>query len=255
MCYFPKDDYGFIVLSNAAEFNAFKSAYDLADIYLASKTKSQQPVKPAAIAVDAKSHKVDKKRLDQYAGAYQLAPGFVFSFRREGERFLGQATGQPPFELLASSDTTFLLKEGGGLVTFHPSANGKVTQLTLHQNGTHIAYRVEPYTPAQEELQSYTGKYYSPELETMYTISLKNDTLLLSHIQYGNTPLKPLAKDRLETPWRLLPSFTLTQTLAVVRNANDVIIGLRISNQLVRNLWFRRLADDFGQETPAKATK
>lgn len=255
MCYFPKDDYGFIVLSNAAEFNAFQSAYDLADMYLAGKTRSEQPVKPAAVSVDAKSHKVDKKRLDQYAGEYQLAPGYVLSFRREGERFLGQAPGQPPSELLASSDTTFLLKEGGGLVTFHPSANGKAMQLTLHQHGTHIARRVEPYTPAQAELQSYAGTYYSPELETMYTIRLKNDTLLLSHIQYGNTPLKPLAKDRLETPWRLLPSFDLTQTVAVVRNTNDVIIGLRITNQLVRNLWFRRLADDFGQEQPAKADK
>jgi hypothetical protein len=140
-------------------------------------------------------------------------------------------------------------------VTFHKSANGKVTTLTLHQNGDHPASRVEAYTPAKEELQTYLGKYYSPELEAIYTIGLQNDTLRLAHVHSGETPLKPLAKDRLEFPLKLIPSFTLPQTVVVVRDNQGEILGLRISNGLVRNLWFRRLANDFGEERLPTSSK
>jgi hypothetical protein len=193
--------------------------------------------------------------LNQYVGEYQLAPGFVLSFKREQDRLIGQAPGQAPFELVASSDTTFQMKGEQVRVTFHKSANGKVTKLTLHQNGEHPASRVEAYTPTKVELQTYLGKYYSPELETIYTISLKNDTLQLDHVDSGETALKPLARDRLEFPLKLIPSFTLSQTVVMVRDNQGQILGLRISNGLVRNLWFMRLASDFGEERLPKDSK
>lgn len=255
MCYFPKEAYGFIVLSNAGEFNPAQSAYAMADIYLADHIKEDKPTGPAAGTPEAKGHQVDGKRLDQYAGDFQLAPGFVVSFKREGSRFVGQATGQPPFELFALSDTTFQLKVAPARVTFHKPVNGKVTRLTWHQGGDLIASRVEAFAPPKEQLHQYTGKYYSPELETIYTISLRNDTLQLAHVQYGETPLKPVAKDRFETPWQLLQFFHLTQAITLVRNVNDEIIGLRISNGRVQNLWFKRLADDFEGDKPPVARK
>ncbi|MBD0255283.1 MAG: serine hydrolase [Cytophagales bacterium] len=255
LCYFPKADYGFIVLSNAAEFDAGKAAYDLADLYLAGQLKAENPGKPTSLSPVAPVHKIDEKLLNQYVGEYQLAPGFVLSFKREQGRLIGQAPGRAPFELVASSDTTFQMKGEQARVTFHKSANGKVTTLTLHQQGDHPASRVEAYTPASEELQTYSGKYYSPELETLYTIGLRNDTLRLAHVHAGETPLKPLAKDRLEFPLKLIPSFTLTQTVVVVRDDQGEILGLRISNGLVRNLWFMRLANDFGEERQPKYSK
>jgi hypothetical protein len=248
LCYFPKADYGFIVLSNAAEFDAGKAAYDLANLYLAGQLKEENPGKPTPLSSAARVYKIDEKLLNQYVGEYQLAPGFVLSFKREQDRLIGQAPGQAPFELVASSDTTLHMKGEQVRVTFHKSANGKVTTLTLHQNGDHPASRVEPYIPARQELQTYSGKYYSPELETIYTLSLQNDTLRLAHVHSGETPLKPLAKDRLEYPLKLIPSYTLTQTVVVVRDNQGEILGLRISNGLVRNLWFRRLSNDFGEE-------
>jgi CubicO group peptidase (beta-lactamase class C family) len=255
LCYFPKADYGFIVLSNAAEFDAGKAAYDLVSLYLAGQLKEDAPRKPDPSSPAAPVHKIDEKLLDQYAGEYQLAPGFVLSFKREQDRLMGHAPGQPPFELVASSDTTFRMKGEQVRVTFHKSPNGKVTKLTLHQNGDHPASRVEAYTPAKQELQTYVGKYYSPELETMYTIDLRNDTLRLVHVHAGETPLKPSAKDRLEYPLKLIPSFTLTQTVVVVRDDQGEVLGLRVSNGLVRNLWFMRLANDFGEERLPKSGK
>jgi CubicO group peptidase (beta-lactamase class C family) len=254
LCYFPKSDYGFIVLSNAAEFDAGKAAYELADLYLAGQLK-EEPRKSASLSTMAQGYKIEEKVLNQYAGEYQLAPGFVLSFKREGARLVGQFPGRAHFELVASSDTTFQMKGEQARVTFHKSANGKVTKLTLHQNGEYVASRVEPYVPTKEEYQAYSGRYYSPELETIYTISLKNDSLQLDHVHAGQTPLKPVAKDRLEFPLKLIPSFTLTQTVVIVRGSQEQVLGLRISNNLVRNLWFTRLGNDFEEGQLPKNNK
>lgn len=44
-------------------------------------------------------------------------------------------------------------------------------------------------------LKEYTGKYYSPELETTYTILLEGSQLKAIHIRNPSLPLKPQVKD------------------------------------------------------------
>ncbi|GAA4466698.1 hypothetical protein GCM10023189_49240 [Nibrella saemangeumensis] len=102
---------------------------------------------------------------------------------------------------------------------------------------------------SKEALHQYVGRYYSPELETFYTIALKNDTLQLVHIHHGESRLNAIATDRLQASWWFV------QSIEMVRNADKVITGLRMSNGRVRNLWFRRLPDDFGEEKLPIANK
>jgi D-alanyl-D-alanine carboxypeptidase len=95
----------------------------------------------AAIALGAK-YELPKKRkfvtvpamiLDRYVGDYQIAPGFVLSITRDGERLFGQATGQGKAELLAESESAFFVREANAVVTFVKDANGKITHLMLKQ--------------------------------------------------------------------------------------------------------------------------
>ena len=53
---------------------------------------------------------------------------------------------------------------------------------------------------------SYTGDFYSKELETTYSINLKNDTLILHHSRHGDSKMKVLKKDVLEGDWPVLIS-------------------------------------------------
>ena len=244
LCYFPKEDYGFIVLSNQAEFNPVKKAFDVADLYLASQFKAPPLLAPPVAAF--KEQKIAPALFDAYVGDYELRPGFVLSFKREGERFLTQATGQGQVEIFPYSDTTFFLKVVDAQITFHRQKDGKTDRLTLHQNGNQPGRRVVPYTITNEGLKEYTGKYYSPELETFYTIKLEKDKLQLVHVHHGETTLKPVSKDKLQVPWWFF------QSIDMVRDANNTITGLRVSNGRVRNLWFKRIPADFGEEMPKK---
>jgi CubicO group peptidase (beta-lactamase class C family) len=79
--------------------------------------------------------KVDPKVYDAYVGRYELAPNFILTISKEGDRLMAQATGQPQFELFPESETKFFLKEVDAKVTFVKDGTGTVTHLILHQGG------------------------------------------------------------------------------------------------------------------------
>ena len=78
---------------------------------------------------------VDPAIYDNYAGRYQLAPGFVLTVRRDGDRLLAQATGQPEFEVFPSSETEFFWKVVDARLVFEVGDDGRATAVTLHQAG------------------------------------------------------------------------------------------------------------------------
>ncbi len=75
------------------------------------------------------------KLFDKYAGEYELAPGAVFTIRRDGERLLARLSGQPFVEIYPEDQTNFFYKIVDAQLTFVKSADGAATALILHQNG------------------------------------------------------------------------------------------------------------------------
>ncbi len=72
---------------------------------------------------------------DAYAGEYQLAPNFILTITREGDKFMSQATGQSKVEIYAESDTKFFLRVVDAQLQFVKDGDGKITQLILFQGG------------------------------------------------------------------------------------------------------------------------
>jgi CubicO group peptidase (beta-lactamase class C family) len=79
--------------------------------------------------------RVDPAIYDGYVGHYELAPGFVLTVTREGDRLMTQATGQDTVEIFPSSETEYFLKVVDARITFVRGADGKATGLVLHQGG------------------------------------------------------------------------------------------------------------------------
>ena len=94
---------------------------------------SNSPLAPAP-----KEHKqvaVDPKLFDSYVGRYELAPTFIITVTREANQLFVQATGQPKFEIFPEGEKEYFLKVVDAQITFETDTQGKVTGLTLHQNG------------------------------------------------------------------------------------------------------------------------
>jgi len=93
-------------------------------------TRDDTPDKPAPAEA-----KVDPASYDALVGEYELAPGFVLTVTREGDKLMTQATGQQKVEVFPSSPTEFFLKVVEARLSFVKDTTGKVTGLVLHQGG------------------------------------------------------------------------------------------------------------------------
>jgi CubicO group peptidase (beta-lactamase class C family) len=94
-------------------------------------TRDDTPDKPAPAPAAA----VDPSAYDALVGEYELAPGFILTVTREGDKLMTQATGQQKVEVFPSSPTEFYLKVVEARLSFVKDAAGKVTGLVLHQGG------------------------------------------------------------------------------------------------------------------------
>jgi CubicO group peptidase (beta-lactamase class C family) len=85
-----------------------------------------------------KEHKeitVDPKIFDGYVGRYQLAPSFILTVTREGDKLFVQATNQPKFEIFPEGVREYFLKVVDAQITFVTDAGGRASELILHQGG------------------------------------------------------------------------------------------------------------------------
>ncbi len=95
---------------------------------VARKTSDEPPAARKEITVDA-------KLMDGYEGEYALAPGAVFTIRRDGDRLLAKLTGQPFLQIFPESETNFFYKVVDAQISFVKGDDGKTKALVLHQNG------------------------------------------------------------------------------------------------------------------------
>ncbi len=170
---YPDLGAGVIVLTNSAA-DVEGLAKQAARVFFPDAFETEAPG-----SAPTASDTFDPATFDAYAGSYALdvAPAFVMTFRRDGERYLIQPTGQPETEIVPTSDSTFASTLVDASLTFHRDPDGAVRSLTLHQNGHHRATRVEADAP-EIDLAPYAGRYVSDELEVAYTLAVEEGTLI-----------------------------------------------------------------------------
>lgn len=78
--------------------------------------------------------KTDPATFDRLTGEYELMPNFILTVTREGDKLIGQATGQPKVELQPETATKFNIPQVGAVIEFTVEAD-KATGLTLYQGG------------------------------------------------------------------------------------------------------------------------
>jgi len=76
--------------------------------------------------------------LNTYVGEYEIQPGFIITVSRKDQQLFIQATGQPQFEVFASSQNKFYLKVVEANFTFIADTDGNIKSLTLFQGGQNI---------------------------------------------------------------------------------------------------------------------
>jgi hypothetical protein len=186
---FPDQKISIAVLSNFDSFDPGGLAYKIADIYLKGSFKEEQKkVEVAKVNVQ-----VNSEVLKTYCGQYKLQEGIV-TVQMEDEHLVLLAEGEAPLRLEAKSETVFEIPQFGGQISFTKNDNNEVNEFVLTMDGNDIkAQRVKVLDSMSIKLKDYTGVFYSPELETRYTIVLEGEKLIATHIRNEPFEIHPVA--------------------------------------------------------------
>jgi len=231
MVYFPELDAGIIVLSNDASFNQYDAADQLAGVIL------PEILRPEAAARAHSSF--DPANFDQYVGRYELesTPGFVFTFRRDGDRLVSEAAGDA-VELTPLSKSEFRVMGQDARIEFHRDARGAVTSATIFHQGAQTLRRLsedELVVSRSIDLGQYAGRYYSEELETYYELRVEAEALVLRHRLFkGPVQLRPMQGERFSGGEPIA-------SLTFERGAQGQVNGFRVGDGAAREyVWFDR---------------
>lgn len=107
-----------------------------------SETASFGPYDPSTVAARKEEQKVtrhavaiDPNLLDHYVGFYQFDQFAVFTVKRLGDQLFVQLTGQQTFQVSPESRQKFFYTSVLAQISFVTDAQGRATELILHQNG------------------------------------------------------------------------------------------------------------------------
>jgi D-alanyl-D-alanine carboxypeptidase len=92
--------------------------------------RSDEPIPEATQVAD-----IDTAIYSDYAGDYELMPGFVLTVWPEEGRLMVQATGQSSIEMSPKSESVFFNTNLGAEMTFHCDVDGMVSKMVLVQGG------------------------------------------------------------------------------------------------------------------------
>lgn len=92
------------------------------------------------------------------------------------------------------------------------------------------------WAPTLATLRGLAGRYYSSELETVYTLVVEDDSLVAKHRRHADFELTPREPDVYE-------GAGFFGTARFERDASGRVTGMRVSNGRVRNLLFEKVEE------------
>ncbi|WP_338791705.1 serine hydrolase domain-containing protein [Bernardetia sp. MNP-M8] len=222
---YPDEDLQIIILSNFTSNQLSQKANQISQLFLQNKSK------PTKIEEIKSSFKISIEDLQKNEGMYWndknnysrkifVANDTLWYLRNNNQKS----------PLLPISETEFQM---GGinekLVIKFDIHSAKMT-LIFANNSTETFEKYEDKLLTLEELKSYTGEFYSSELETFYTITLKDKSLYGYHSRFGEFEIQVLKRDVVSWSGMAISKYK--------RNGNS--IGFWVTMNGIRNLWFEK---------------
>jgi len=234
-CTYPDQKISIAVLTNFSSSSPGQKANMASEILLGDlileNTSEPESIKPI------KTTKLSDADLEKFAASYwNDKDNYVRKIYLENDtlRYFRSENAISPIIPVGTNEFKMLGVEGNLTVRFEIRNNDDKTMFVSIDGGTPIVFvAFEPVIPSVEDMTTYTGRFYSPELETFYDIYLKDDKLSSHHPRHGDYEVNVLMKDVLEGHYPI-------NIIKYQRDKNGKISGILVTNGRVRNLWFEK---------------
>ncbi len=231
LTYFPEINSGVIALSNNSSFSG-SVANEIADLFFTDKFIEEDDDDDKV----SESVKVDQEILKSYVGKYKAASiGLVIEYKLEDEALVAYPTGQSSLKLEPISNTNFSYAGIDATVAFSADDNSKSTGAVHTQGGSDIELtKLSPFAPTPLQLEIYTGKYFSEELETFYTIIVKDSAIVAEHRNLKDIILSPVEEDAFSG------DVSFMGDIVFKRNTQGIVNAFTVSNGRTKGIYFEK---------------
>ena len=232
-CVFPNKNICIAILTNFSSSQPEQKVNSLADILIPDLAKNTKP--PVIETVKYTSAPIDN--LKKYSSDYWCDASNVarkLYVRNDTLWFSRPSGNESPLQYIGNDEFVMFSTESKLKVKVLFYGN-KVKAMLVGSGDPNNYYK--PYKPVivtTKYLSEFTGQYYSPELKTIYTFTLKNDTLTGYHPKYGDFKMSVLKQDLFQSPKPL-------GTITFIRDRSNKIVGIRTAFDRVKNFWLERL--------------
>ena len=225
---FPEERFSVIVLGNAGDLRASSRAYEIADLYLEDRFVPSE----TEDAEEMPSIDLTEAELERFVGTYRLGLNWYVTISRDGTALTTQATGEDSFDMTPVSPTEFWVPAYGAHIDFKGPESSPATHFEYkHYHAPRVADLI-----TQDDVQAdvYLGTYYSDELETTYTVELRDGRLVLQHMRHGMIELSPIIPDIFNSDHWFMGEVEFK------RDAAGQVAAFHASNYRSRNILFTK---------------
>lgn len=184
------------------------------------------PKKEMELNYDARLSTIKNSGSAPVVGQYLSRGNYTMRIEEKDGKYTWHNANNRPLELVKESESVLAFTDGSGeklgftadqMLYFYP--NGKVSEY----NRLHIP------KPTAAELESYTGKYYSSELDFTFRIEYKDGKLLYIEGKDDTEEMDIVNREEI---------LAQDYILKVQRDAFDRVVGLRLTISRVQNNLF-----------------
>ncbi|MGI9569368.1 MAG: hypothetical protein ACR2PH_06440, partial [Desulfobulbia bacterium] len=228
--YLPEQQLTILVASNNLLINPVDVSNRLTDAIL-----NLSEVAEASTSGDID---IPESRLEAFVGLYETGLGDFKKFTiREGQLGLQALPNRQFHPMVAVGPSRFRFPdETGEQVEFLLDDAGETTHYLVHiDNNPPLTRKRVAWAETDEDiLAEYEGRYFSEELETLYTIRLKDRALVASSVAFGDIKLNPASEDNFTGVFWF-------PTVRFLRDDMDAISGFNVTADRIRNVRFSKI--------------
>lgn len=225
---YPVENLEIVILSNFTTNQLFKMADQISQLFLENKSivnKNKFSINPVKLSSEGlKKHEgMYWNDIDNYSRKIYIENDTLWYLRTNNNK---------KSHLIPISEHEFQMSGiNEKLIISFDKNTGKMNMITADNSITTFE-KYDDKAHTIKDLQDYTGTFYSPELETYYTISLKGDKLFGYHNRFSEFEIQTLKKDVLNWGGMAISKYK--------RNKNGDVIGFEVTINRIRNLRFEK---------------
>ena len=246
LSFYPELDAGVVVMSNYDGVDATTLGERVEEMFFGDRL---EPVERDAVATGGEDERPDAPQagstgtvsaetLDELAGRYQIPNGPPVTVEREGSRLRARLGDRAWFGLVPVADTVFSVEAAdaadGDRIVFHVGPDGRTEGATAHINGRPIPMSRTQWSPGPSDLAAFAGRYLSPEIETVYTLHVRDGRLVSEHRWNPPLPLEPVEQD-------VFVGTVQPLRIEFQRDPGGAVSGFQASLGRAAGVWFEKL--------------